>query len=378
MAGISVSGALDVVSDVVTVSGSLEGTLDAKASEITNDSTVIGITVKDALNTLFTGNSAVFGKTTACLPDTVSTSNFIIKDPFGGSVSTSGTISRGLQEAINFSTSNGFPLEIYGLGKLNPIVLNDVLNIPIGNGVSISSKGLWLSSTSANGVLLFDTNFYSNFDMSDGGIFYGGNGIAVKIRPNTLNNNFRWNMGNSYKLGTMIATGGTPSSLLAIDVGAGVGTSPIFQASSQFVNNTIDMRFVDGGNFTQYPIHLFRPSNSSQVCSENTFIAQSIHNALISEILIGSFDNNSLDNGVSENIWRTNISHTNNNSGGYCLFTGGKSDKFFLHSANIYNAGPLFNFGFTANAQHNRIYCQQNFGGASGVKQDSGIDNQII
>ena len=120
-----------------------------------------------------------------------SVGTFTIITPDGSTVSTSGTTTEGLQEAINYANNNGFDFYCAGGGieadgtatDVGVVTCTTTLNIPACQLRSMVFKSITIDFTTAvgsNAGLKFDSFMMLDFDFA-GQIVYHGNGNAVEF-----------------------------------------------------------------------------------------------------------------------------------------------------------------------------------------------------
>lgn len=303
---------------------------------------------------------------------------WVVYLPDGTALST--TSPYGIQDAINWSYSNGYPLTIYGQGKANPFsFINTTITIPAGFNQLIRCVGCKFSfNNGSQSGLVFDTQQNGAF-LNDGGqIYYSGTGDAVLFRPHTIVQDVCWSQNHDFSLGYITATGGAPRSLVCIDPSGRIGSNGQLD-SSQFVANFV-RAYLDGGAIAIDNFRILTPATGDQVATENTFHFQQNVNAVNAEYHIGTDSGTSLDNGIGANHYHGNIAHTTTGGSGACIISDAPWDQWRCQSVNVYVGGPQFAVRWRPNSQKNTLWTNQMVvpSGTALVNNAGAGTNQII
>jgi len=301
-----------------------------------------------------------------------------------GSVLSVNPATHGWPEAIAYAGTNGCPLFVYGLGRNNPFQFTDyTLEIPAQVAGNIITYGTTLSFNIVNTTkpgLQLDTYAYGLFSLAGGQVHYAGNGTGVLVRPVTgvasaaqATPVTAWTRQSDFNFGTIIATGGTPDSLLTLDC-TGVYTTDPYLAPGIIANIAGGIKFVgEGYGRAKHALRLVSPQNARQLVSQN-YVRYYAETCLEEEIAIGT-PSGQFDVGLSTNIYVGNPTHTMPPpstmnpqppaSDPQCMiFSNASWSHFQLNSANNESGVALPSiFKFEPQANKNVVSTMQAFGG---------------
>lgn len=270
--------------------------------------------------------------------------------PDGSELSTTGTTTQGLQEAINWCDANAYPLFVYGGGVIDAgaddpaskILCTTPLTIPAGWGNYYYFYGvdLWYlpSEASTNDFITFESADYTTFHL-DGEIVYSGDGAVLRFLPTVDNGEsfIGWTSSSVYVKTIAIvdqATGAPETTH-----GTGVRWTP---GAYAIINCKFEIGEINGGE----KAFIVNTPTGTEAFRDNLIIMPGVHaNATGGEI-----------GGASTAYIFGNQWHLNLNPGaGTALLTYARNDSYFL---SIASATTGVNFG--AGATDNLIVCSSN------------------
>jgi hypothetical protein len=210
-------------------------------------------------------------------------------DGTGAAVSTSGTTSQGLQEAINTAASQGLPLYVEGGGQTtvggvqtewSRITSTTTINIPAGTHAYYSFRGVGLVlNTGANDGLVFDSQDMLRFNF-DGQIVYTGTGNCVRFLPTNANQeSFTGMTSSTVEIGSTVCA--VSAANLAVDNTKGV-CFRISSGTHTFINSRFIVGEANGG------LVGFQIDNPSSAVNYNLFIMPAIHGFGTTGMVIGT------------------------------------------------------------------------------------------
>lgn len=296
---------------------------------------------------------------------------WVVYKPDGSVLSTTGTTTFGIQEALTEQGTSQAPLRILCTGINDPFIFptGTTLTVPPGQAL-IEAKGctfhFYKSGAGGNG-LVFDTRQNSRVDFGGSQIYCSGCWNVVLLQPQTQMNGVYWSVNSDYDFGVIAATGSV-SSLLTVNVASVAGIDQ--PSSSQFVLNRVKAT-LEGAGFTAYNFRYSSPVNLNQAGGENTFTFPQNQGATVAEMYLGTIGGNILDQNLGTNKYEGNIAHTGTASNSYAIITNVPWDYYDLRSLNIYNPGPqwLVYFGYYGckNVIHTTQFIQGSLGAGTGT-----------
>lgn len=172
-------------------------------------------------------------------------------------LSTTGTTTSGLQEAINYAVANGWALEVYGgwLGSptdLPKLSCTTAVNFPVLALWSMRMYGVnvYFTDTGATDGFVFDSCDLTDIDMGNGQIFFQPSGAAIHFNPTHDNGEDFIGITSSIFRLPIVAAGSTTG-------GPQQGTCVRFSmpytaghalGSGLIVNNRFDLGEINGGH----------------------------------------------------------------------------------------------------------------------------------
>lgn len=211
-------------------SGTLTNCTGLPPAGVTGTAAILGANTFTGLQTLNGGmvleTGGVRGEVTMVRTGAATWS---ITDEKGVAINTAGTTTAGLQEAINYATTNGFNLRAIGGGTSRSAdygIMNCTTGVsfPALRDMSVFLDGVHIVfSAAVTGTgLLFDSCMQLDFRLV-GEVTYQGTGAAIKIKPTNaipVDTNTVCT-GSRFYIGGIASTGGTPDAMLHMDVSVG-------------------------------------------------------------------------------------------------------------------------------------------------------------
>jgi hypothetical protein len=159
------------------------------------------------------------------------TSSWIVYTPTGSILSTASSTTSGLQEALNYMQSTGYSCNLVVMGgtgvgtgpglQYAQLICSTTVTFPPLRDVAILMYGVHIEFTSAvtGPGIIFDSMDNSIVDLSAGEIVYQGTGNAVVFDPRTAVpvDGLTYIGGSTVRLVCVVATGGTPQSLVQMN-----------------------------------------------------------------------------------------------------------------------------------------------------------------
>lgn len=188
--------------------------------------------------------------------------------PDGTAVSTTGTTTSGLQEAINYAQTNGYPLEVWGPGATaagtQPAVITCTTTVALGPicqlGILIRNAIIsWGAGVAVNGMTI-DSCDTMNIEI-DALLNYAGSGDSVVLVKPTSNYpiNAATNIqGSKFRIKEILASGGTVSKLIRFST-----------ANGPISNTMFDLGYLLGGGFASYGIYIENPPTAPKAFNNN-------------------------------------------------------------------------------------------------------------
>lgn len=279
--------------------------------------------------------------------------NWVAYDPWGNTISLTGTTTQGLQEAYNFARTNHYDLKVIGqgyvfgqTGQSGMIHCTSTLTMgPMwGNRVRFEQVTLVLDPTTpANSGWTIDTMDFSSIEF-DGQILYTGTGVGVQGIPTTDNGETFIGMTTSrIALQTCVCI--VSFANFAVDTTKGTCFS-ITPSTHAVVNNTIIVGETNGGLFG---FRVDTPGVAGQFCY-NEIHLPGCHTQATTCLQVGS--GNTLSSAaIRGNQWFANLSP---NVNGAIIY--GNND---IYSINI-SGGSGSGITFQTTASQNRVNCALN------------------
>ena len=179
--------------------------------------------------------------------------NWVAYGPGGAPISTPGTTTQGLQEAINYAATNGFGLWVAGgpiVGSVDygRIYCSTPLTIPTANKGQVRISGVTLiidPSTPSQDGMTFDTMDMMDFDFLGGQLLYTGTGAAVRL--NAVHDNGESFIGvtsSRFHFSSIVCI--VSKTNLAPDPTKGTGFR-VSAANGVVINNMIEMEEINAG-----------------------------------------------------------------------------------------------------------------------------------
>lgn len=306
-------------------------------------------------------------------------------DPYGNPVSTSGTTTQGLQEAINYAVNNGWPLIVDGVGQWqvstypnpnpgNGSLLNAASTITCTSGISIPRSqiafiemrnvSIWFTSAvSAGDGITIDSAEMTRIWIHGQVVFNGSSGYyAVRVKPSSgtpYDNNVAFDPSELFIHTIVCQPGASASGCICFDLSEGSISSSKFR----FVE-------VNGGAFG---IAVYNPQ-SGTLFEQNIIEATNIHASSSAGIQEG-FSTTYAGN-IRQNIWTiSGIRPNGSSSSGFNSFG----------SYDIVNIGGITNEEGTLyqgiNLQSSTTHMKVTYGqivGAGTAVVNSGTSNTIV
>lgn len=152
-----------------------------------------------------------------------------VTDEKGVAIDTTGTTTAGLQEAIDYATTNGFNLRAIGGGTSRTAdfgIMNCTTGVvfPALRDMKVSMEGVHIAfSAAVTGTgISFDSCMQLDFSLV-GEVTYQGTGAAVQLKPTNAIpvDTMTVCTGSRFYIGGVATTGGTPAALFNVDVSNG-------------------------------------------------------------------------------------------------------------------------------------------------------------
>lgn len=316
-------------------------------------------------------------------------SAWVVQKQDGTFVTTAGTTTCGIQEALNYAYPANLSIEFFGRGNATPCTItNTQISVPAQWNNSFYGYGLYLVFANAgqNGII-FNTQRYGKWDCGGCSLYYSGTGVAVGFQPTTAPGGAActagdtncWSIDYEYNLGLLSSNGSTPGAMVFEDVSQGNGVNQL--RSSTFGNNVIHITAIECVGQSAYGIRVASPVNAFQAGGENQYTFGNIEGCTSAEIGIGSSGGNANDPAIGTNFYTGNIGHTTVGASQFGIVTDSSSDVFNLNSINCYNTPTgQANVFWGPNALNNQIQATQAIGCAAlegGTTQTFAMGNNI-
>ena len=211
------------------------------------------------------------------------TSGWLLFAPNGVQISTSGTTTSGLQEAINYATNNGFNLKVYGGGTTTVdyglLYATTTIVFPPMRCMTIEFEGVHLEcnpTTASSPGVTIDSCMIVDFKFN-GEIVYSGTGDALIFRPITgpgvdpLINI----VDSRFYIATVVTTG-SATSCVKYDISSSNITNSYYQFSEINANDD-----GSGTATTTYGIRVIGNDVSSNLFQFNHIVCPHIHGGLV-------------------------------------------------------------------------------------------------
>lgn len=278
-------------------------------------------------------------------------SAWLVYAPDGTAVSTAGTTTSGLQELINYASTNGYPWKVVGPGvtsagsRVATLMCTTAVNIPAADYMYGSIEGCIISWSGVTGNL-FNINTQSNsiFEFHCGFERSGGNASDSTILINPTVNT---PLGGAHFQQTRIEFGSVTQS------GSGLATGALVffadSAAHAIINSKFKFGGLDGGGLAAYGIKI---DNALLAINDIEIDFDLIVNCKVNEILEGAVG---LVNPLANITYRGSleISYTHTDA----VKAYGIGCTYIISSLDV-NAGTLTNaFNFGATAVDNTVIC---------------------
>lgn len=260
-----------------------------------------------------------------------------------------------VQNAIDYATTNGYPLSLRN-DKNHPFaIINDTITFQGGFGNYVDARGTyWTFNNTSQHGLVFDTQAYGSHDFEGARTYYTGTGFAVWLKPVSAITQdgltTYWTRNHCFNLGNLIAGGSHPSIMVNVDAGQVNGANQFL--SSAFVDSKVIFN-VEGRLLADYGIWVQAPSGANQVVGENTFEFY-VESCLVCELAVGSVG---ASNQPGTNIFTGAPVHTH--TSGIPLVCHGIRNQFYLKSLNCFANGPSYCGNFTTTSDRNFLLTRQ-------------------
>lgn len=288
----------------------------------------------------------------------IQNNTWIVLKPDGTNLDISGSKSQGLQEAIDFANTYGYPLYVEGGGysdldgrqDYSAIRVSGSIRIPPCTVCSYIFQGVDLYFTNnmgSNDGLIFDSADMMNFYFR-GQIIYQGTGSAVRIVPiNKNSEDFTGFTSSTIDIGVIAVVG---SDLQPIRTG-GLGMR-ISSPKGPFINSKILLGEINGG------VVGFQVDNPSSSFEQNIIESASIHTQGSVSVQIGT---DKVSNGrIYGNQWKLNI-NSSSPAGSTkvigAINTWSNNDLYFV---SIRGGGPGYGIAFNENTSGNKVFSATN------------------
>jgi len=261
-----------------------------------------------------------------------------VEAPDGTVVDTTGTTTRGIQEAIDYSFANDFDLHITGGEQevdSGPIVYNchSQLSFPPMQGKSITSGNITLNMNvnlgSDNGIV-FDSVLISNVQLR-GQIVYAGTGYAVEFKPR--------NVLPDVLAGKQVSSSSFEFCAIVVNKNySGVGCVKFTLSEGSVSRNTFLFNEINDGD---YGILVDTPASGESFLN-NQVTCMNVHNTSDTAIKVGT----SSTNDIYGNHWHVGVIPDSGTKG---IDTFGNEDLWFATVHGVPSDGFTFNTGSRKN-----------------------------
>jgi hypothetical protein len=226
-------------------------------------------------------------------------------DPFGNAISTAGTTTQGLQEAINAALNSGWGLVINGFGiqgsnGLQPIFINCTTAITVA-AAQIAFVDIRNCTINFTAAVTGDAITFNSLEMAKiaihAQIVYAGSGYAIRVKPTTgtpLDHNIAASP-ITMEIHTIAAIGGAAAGCIAFDMTSG----PVLNDEFRFVE-------LNGG---AVGIDIVNPTHPFE---QNIIRTTNIHRQTVAGVRVGSSATNQAN--LRHNTWLVSSIHPINAS----------------------------------------------------------------
>jgi hypothetical protein len=304
-------------------------------------------------------------------------SAWTVYKPDGTVLNTSGTSTSGLQEAINYATTNGYSLEVYGPGTTAAgagvaiIECTTQVNLPAMQNWNMRVYGAIIdfpssASMSGQSCININTMAFCNIDF-DCTIQAASNATHIVQIVHTSNaqpSNNPFIEDNRFHFRTIVAYGGAFTSALNM---SGVTWS--------FNNNKISSEGILAGGFCNFGVLVSDCVGGTSGFVQNEIDISLVVSSKISEVEIGPAGNTS--GLIGANIWKFGGLTPSQTGMSSAITTNECFGVYHIGSISINTGTCSIGMQFGTGSKQNQVYCGQNDIGPTFVA-DSGVENHFF